>query len=39
MILKIVTLGFIIDDDSYLSDGWSLLDFFIVVTSFIDLIF
>ena len=39
MILKIVTLGFIADDDTYLSDGWSVLDFFIVVTSFIDYIF
>ena len=34
--IKIIALGFIMDQESYLRDGWSQLDFFIVVTSLID---
>ena len=30
-------MGFVMDDNSYLRDTWNILDFFIVVTSLIDL--
>lgn len=35
--LKIVCYGFILDGNSYLRDPWFCLDFFIVITSLIDL--
>lgn len=35
--LKIVSLGFVMDGGSYLRDGWNQLDFFIVVTSMVDM--
>jgi hypothetical protein len=35
-VIKIIALGLIMDSESYLRDGWSQLDFFIVVTSLID---
>ena len=38
-ILKIISLGWYMDNGSYLTDSWSQLDFFIVLTSFIDMIF
>mmetsp|Transcript_16699 Transcript_16699/g.22523 ORF Transcript_16699/g.22523 Transcript_16699/m.22523 type:complete len:207 (+) Transcript_16699:851-1471(+) len=38
MILKITALGFTMDDGSYLRDSWNGLDFFIVVTSIIDML-
>ena len=34
--IKIIAVGFIMDEASYLREGWSQLDFFIVVTSLID---
>lgn len=36
-ILKVIALGFAMDDGSYLRDSWNGLDFFIVVTSVIDM--
>jgi len=36
-ILKVIALGFAMDDGSYLRDSWNKLDFFIVVTSNIDM--
>ena len=36
-VLKIIALGFAMDDGSYLRDSWNKLDFFIVVTSNIDM--
>lgn len=36
-VLKIIALGFAMDDGCYLSDAWNKLDFFIVVTSNIDM--
>ena len=36
-ILKVVALGFTMDEGSYLRDSWNKLDFFIVVTSNIDM--
>ena len=36
-ILKIIALGFAMDEGSYLRDSWNKLDFFIVVTSNIDM--
>ena len=37
-ILKILALGFAMDDGSYLRDSWNRLDFFIVVTANIDML-
>ena len=37
-VLKIVALGFAMDEGSYLRDSWNKLDFFIVVTSNIDML-
>ena len=37
MVLKIIALGFTMDEGSYLRDSWNGLDFFIVVTSIIDM--
>ena len=36
-VLKVIALGFTMDDGSYLRDSWNGLDFFIVVTSIIDM--
>jgi hypothetical protein len=36
--LKVIALGFTMDGGSYLHDSWNKLDFFIVVTSVIDMI-
>jgi hypothetical protein len=36
MLLKIVAFGFVMEDNSYLTEGWSQLDFVIVVTGLID---
>ena len=36
-VLKVVALGFAMDEGSYLRDSWNKLDFFIVVTSNIDM--
>lgn len=35
-LVKIISLGMILDENSYLRDEWSQLDFFIVVSSLID---
>jgi len=35
-LIKILALGFTMDEGSYLRDSWSQLDFFIVITSLID---
>jgi hypothetical protein len=37
MVTKIITMGFIMDNGSYLRESWNQLDFFIVLTSFFDL--
>ena len=36
-VLKVIALGFAMDDGSYMRDGWNRLDFFIVTTSIIDM--
>ncbi|KAL4475075.1 hypothetical protein ABPG74_001771 [Tetrahymena malaccensis] len=36
-VIKVVSLGFFFDEGSYLRDSWSQLDFFIVVSSIVDL--
>lgn len=36
-VLKILALGFAMDDGSYLRDSWNKLDFFIVTTSIVDM--
>ena len=35
MALKIMGLGFIMNEGSYLRDSWNVLDFLIVITSYI----
>lgn len=35
MFLKIVGLGFVMDEKSYLRDSWNILDFIIVISSYI----
>jgi len=35
-VIKIIALGFVMDEGTYLRESWSQLDFFIVVTSLID---
>jgi len=35
-LIKIISQGLILDEGSYLRDSWSQLDFFVVVTSLID---
>lgn len=37
MIFKIVALGFVLDEGSYLKDNWNKIDFVIVMVSLIDL--
>jgi hypothetical protein len=37
MCIKIISLGFIMDNGSYLRESWNQLDFFIVCTSLLDL--
>ena len=39
LILKVIGLGFINTDDSYLKDNWNRLDGFVVAVSLISLIF
>ena len=36
-VLKVIALGFAMDEGSYMRDSWNRLDFFIVVTSIIDM--
>ena len=38
MVLKIVGMGFFFSKESYLKDSWNILDFFIVLTSYITLL-
>lgn len=37
-VLKVIALGFTMDEGSYLSDSWNRLDFFIVVTTVFDML-
>lgn len=39
MLVKLIALGIIMDDGSYLRDNWNRLDFFIVNASIIEFIF
>lgn len=36
-LLKIIAFGFVLEPCAYLRDGWNVLDFIIVVVSFIDI--
>lgn len=38
MLLKIMGMGFFYNKGSYLRDNWNILDFFIVITSYIPII-
>ena len=37
MLIKLVSVGLIMDNGSYLRDEWNILDFFIVTSSMIDM--
>ena len=37
MILKVVALGFVLDEGSYLRDNWNKIDLVIVIVSLIDI--
>lgn len=37
MMIKIISMGFIMDEGSYLRESWNQLDYFIVITSLFDL--
>lgn len=37
LVLKVLYLGFVLDKKSYLTDNWNRLDFFIVISSMIDM--
>lgn len=37
MIIKIITLGFMLDKGSYLRETWNILDFCIITSSILDL--
>lgn len=37
MLVKTITLGFAVDNDSYLREGWNFMDFIIVVASLLDM--
>jgi hypothetical protein len=39
MSIKLVALGLIMDDGSYLRDNWNRLDFFIVQSSIVEIMF
>ena len=38
-LVKAIAIGLVIDENSYLRENWNILDFFIVISSLIDLIF
>ena len=38
-IVKIIALGFFLDNNSYLRDGWNWLDFFVVLTGIINIVY
>jgi len=38
-VLKVISMGFIQHQNSYLRDSWNWLDFIVVITSLIELIF
>lgn len=37
MMVKLISMGLVMDEGSYLSDAWNQMDFFIVMTSIIDM--
>ena len=37
MFIKIFSLGFILNNDSYLRDSWNALDFFIIISGWISI--
>jgi hypothetical protein len=37
MLVKLVSMGLIMDDGAYLKDAWNQMDFFIVMTSIVDM--
>ena len=36
LLMKTISFGFFLDDNSYLREGWSWLDLFIVISSLVD---
>jgi hypothetical protein len=37
MVLKILGMGFILNENSYLRDGWNIIDFVVVVVGYVQL--
>jgi hypothetical protein len=37
MILKVLSLGFMLNENSYLRDGWNLIDFIVVIAGYLKL--
>ena len=35
-VIKIIAMGFFLGQKAYLTDGWNWLDFFVVITTFLD---
>jgi hypothetical protein len=35
MILKILGMGFMLNENSYLRDGWNLIDFIVVIAGYL----
>ena len=38
MLVKIIAMGFLFEKNSYLSDGWNVMDFLVVVVSLVTLL-
>ena len=37
-VVKVIAMGFLLDDSSYLKDGWNVMDFLVVLVSLVSLI-
>ncbi len=37
MILKVLGMGFVLNENSYLRDGWNLIDFIVVIVGYLQL--
>jgi hypothetical protein len=35
MILKVLGMGFMLNENSYLRDGWNLIDFIVVIAGYL----
>jgi len=37
MVLKILGMGFVLNENSYLRDGWNIIDFVVVIVGYLQL--